>query len=412
MDSGNDDDMSSTEIVSSPYSGDSDNTIEEVSVIKGSVKRSATSDELLNNLNTTSEDEHDFTEVKKRPRRMQTGSDNKRISPLEGATVIFAPIHRDVQLAKINHLKLSEYLASELPGRIKEIRWNPTRNIIAVDVTVPAAKATLMKLTNICAIPVHAYEPRPPSSCFGVLKDVDPSLSNAQILEAIKSDSPVLAARRIRENAGAIRITFLEKTPPQQITFHLVSMHVYQFQPRALQCEKCYRYGHISTCCNRKQVCANCGSAHENDECQRKEPLCVNCGGTHSPAAKDCPELKDQKRIARARSRSNSIYREAKQHVAKRQRHGKQTPWSAHWTSATHGTTTKLENKRISQPQGLPEMMMSSETHDNLANFLLCCLVYDEKHAPSDSRYTLYSAILIISPGCQHNNRGRLYGRG
>ncbi|XP_064479210.1 uncharacterized protein LOC135392426 [Ornithodoros turicata] len=290
--------MSSTETISNSYPAESDNTIDD-NIQKCNRKRSATGFDPSRTLNTTYDEEGGFTEIKKkRPRKATLGND-RRILSVEGTTVIFAPIQRDAQLAKMNHLKLSEYLTSELPGRIKEIRLNPSKNIIAVEVVNPTANISLLKLTSICTIPVRANAPRPQNSPFRVLKDIDISLNDAQILKFTKSDTPVLAARLIKRGAGAVRITCLGDNPPQQITFQLVSMHVDHYQPRALQCDKCYRHGHIATCSSNRQLCANCGTNHEDEEWRTKEPICVNSGGNHPATAKECPKLRIQRSIAR-----------------------------------------------------------------------------------------------------------------
>ncbi|XP_064485158.1 uncharacterized protein LOC135397483 [Ornithodoros turicata] len=236
----------------------------------------------------------------------------ERITSLEGTTVIFTPLERESNLAKLNHLKLSQFLTSELPGRIKEIRPNHARNIIAVDVVAPAAKLALLQLNRICSIPVRAYEPRPFNSCYGVLLGVDTSISDSQIMEAIKSDPPLIAARRIRRDAGAVRLTFLGPKPPKRVSFHLLTMQVREYLPRTVQCNNCLRYGHVAACCSRRKICPNCGSSHESPMCPESEPTCINCKGRHVATSRDCPSLKLQRHIARERSRSNSSYREAK----------------------------------------------------------------------------------------------------
>ncbi|XP_064479319.1 uncharacterized protein LOC135392541 [Ornithodoros turicata] len=254
------------------------------------VKRGASSSD--HSTLESSDEDQPFKDVVKRARKASKRN-IERITSLEGATVIFAPLERESNLAKLNHLKLSQFLTSELPGRIKEIRPNHAKNIIAVDVVAPAAKLALLQLNRICSIPVRAYEPRPFNSCYGVLLGVDTSISDSQIMEAIKSDPPLIAARRIRRDAGAVRLTFLGPKPPKRVSFHLLTMQVREYLPRTVQCN-------------------NCGSSHESPMCPESEPTCINCKGRHVATSRDCPSLKLQRHIARERSRSNSSYREAK----------------------------------------------------------------------------------------------------
>ncbi|XP_064469676.1 uncharacterized protein LOC135384404 [Ornithodoros turicata] len=152
---------------------------------------------------------------------------------------------------------------------------------------------------------------------------VDTSLSDDQILEAVKSDPPTLAARRIRKDAGAVRLTFLGQTPPKQLCLHLLTMQVRNYLPRATQCNKCMRYGHVAAYSIHKKICYNCGTHHEAPDCPTSEPLCINCKGKHLATSRDCPKFRKQCRISRERSRSNTSYKEAQVKVRTKQRQRK-----------------------------------------------------------------------------------------
>ncbi|XP_064485114.1 uncharacterized protein LOC135397435 [Ornithodoros turicata] len=298
-------------------------------------------------------------DVVKRARKANLGNDG-RITSLEGTTVIFAPLDRTSNLAKLNHLKLSQFLTSELPGRIKEIRPNHAKNIIAVDVVAPAAKIALLQLERICTIPVRAYEPRPVNSSCGVTVGIDLSLSGSQITDAITSDPPLLVARRIRRDAGTVRLTFLGKTPPKSVSFQLLTMQVREYLPRVVQCDNCLRYGHVAACCSRRKMCPNCGTSHENPVCPESEPTCANCRGKHSASSGDCPLFKEQRRIARERSRSNSSYREAKAKVRHAKRSSKPKTYRRGMSPSKPGNPgARLPSK---SPHASPQQVIWADT--------------------------------------------------
>lgn len=60
---------------------------------------------------------------------------------------------------KINKSSLSAYLERLAPGQLKEIQFNPLKNVIAVDTVNVLAMKALPKISFICDIPVRPYMP-------------------------------------------------------------------------------------------------------------------------------------------------------------------------------------------------------------------------------------------------------------
>ncbi|KAG0416066.1 hypothetical protein HPB47_006742 [Ixodes persulcatus] len=64
---------------------------------------------------------------------------------------------------------------------VSVVRVNKARNTVAVDVKKPALKAELLKLTELCALPVRAFPPSDRTNCYGVLRDIDPDCKEHDI---------------------------------------------------------------------------------------------------------------------------------------------------------------------------------------------------------------------------------------
>ncbi|KAG0419587.1 hypothetical protein HPB47_004005 [Ixodes persulcatus] len=98
-----------------------------------------------------------------------------------GLTVIFVPAVENQKITAISSLKLSVALEQMCPECIQEIRPNSRLNLIAVDTRNGQTTRALLACTQICGLKVRAYEPVPRHFAVGVIKDVDTSLSDAEI---------------------------------------------------------------------------------------------------------------------------------------------------------------------------------------------------------------------------------------
>lgn len=160
-----------------------------------------------------------------------------------------------------------------------------------------------------------------PNFCLfrqGIVRNVDCSLSEKDILENIISAQKVTSIKRIAsKRSGQIKpmplviITFRGQTLPNDI--YLLGVHCYiePYIQRIIQCFRCFKFGHTSFKCSQNQVCENCSSeGHSLNECQ-SEPFCLHCKNKHRATCLDCPELVRQKTLKKFMAVNNVSFKEA-----------------------------------------------------------------------------------------------------
>lgn len=261
-----------------------------------------------------STDEANFTVVSSRKRKCplinsDLTRENSQLTASNeqtGLTVIFVPVDPETPLTKINSLKLSETLQQLCQECIIMIRPNTRLNLIAVDTRNAQATKTLLKVTSLCNVGVKAYEPSPRSAAVGVIKGVDPEVTDAQLQGGLSAQSkPVLYARRLGKSS-IVKVQFASTKLPEYALLSHVRYRVFPFEERPLQCANCGRYGHKSVTCFREKMCSRCGGKHDRSSCQSEEPNCVNCGSCHDALAQACPKREEQKRLAEVRKQGHT----------------------------------------------------------------------------------------------------------
>lgn len=156
----------------------------------------------------------------------------------------------------------------------------------------------------------------------GVVRDIDVSLTEEEILSNIDSDIPILKVRRIFKKdrrdinknipTPVVILSFRGQYIPYEIKLLGVLCKVDMFRKRVIQCFCCLRYGHTSNTCRSSFRCEICGNSHEKRECQG--PMkCIFCLGPHKSTDKTaCPEYKKQLDIKQIMAEKNISFTEAK----------------------------------------------------------------------------------------------------
>ncbi|KAG0414497.1 hypothetical protein HPB47_008340 [Ixodes persulcatus] len=207
-----------------------------------------------------------------------------------GLTVIFVPAVENQKITAISSLKLSVALEQLCPECIHEIRPNSRLNLIAVDTRNGQTTRALLACTHICGLKVRAYEPVPRHFAVGVIKDVDTSLSDAEIEQHMRSPEGRVARIRRLGQSSIVKIAFSETTLPSFVYLGHVRHPVTPFKERPIQCRKCCGYEHREADCKRPPICSRCGEAHDgNDTCSGQEK-CANCSQAHAATSFSCPK--------------------------------------------------------------------------------------------------------------------------
>ena len=95
-------------------------------------------------------------------------------------------------------------------------------------------------------------------------------------------------------NGSMIILYFEDSNVPSHIIIENERIRVRPFQPKALQCFNCFKFGHPSKVCKNSKLCNNCSAPQhdpEHGECTAASK-CANCQLDHKSVDKICEELK------------------------------------------------------------------------------------------------------------------------
>ena len=170
-------------------------------------------------------------------------------------------------------------------------------------------------------------------SCKGIIRNVDPMLSDEDIKNTLQTDngSRVLSVRRFRRrvttdstksqgmedstapagsqfsfiNTGSVVVTFSGSSIPKRVSIYYSIRYPELYIQPVIQCHKCLRYGHTHKICKSKLRCPACAEEHALSVCPKKDsPCCLYCKGTHSTnesgislAERSCDEYLTQKKM-------------------------------------------------------------------------------------------------------------------
>lgn len=270
----------------------------------------------------SSEDsDEDFIPAVKRKakRRMVGASSPASVSTVKAAcsserhTILFVPVDSSINLKNMNRQVISARLEAIVPNEIKDIRLNPRKNILAIDVEHPAALHTLRTVTELGGIYLRTYIPQDSDTTTGVIYDVDVSIPNADLPVLIKpatGATDILQVCRLGKSR-CIKVTFRGDCIPSHVKVGHFRHVVRPYIPRPLQCHNCLKLGHVSAVCNNKQACPRCAGPHKAEACQATLLKCSNCNGNHETSSKDCPVLKKERSILRQMVKDGSSRKEA-----------------------------------------------------------------------------------------------------
>ncbi|KAG0442878.1 hypothetical protein HPB47_015525 [Ixodes persulcatus] len=262
-----------------------------------------------------------------------------------GLTVIFVPAVENQKITAISSLKLSVALEQMCPECIHEIRPNSRLNLIAVDTRNGQTTRALLACTQICGLKVRAYEPVPRHFAVGVIKDVDTSLSDAEIEQHVRSPEGRVARIRRLGQSSIVKIALSETTLPSFVYLGHVRHPVTPFKERPIQCRKCCEYGHREANCKRPPICSCCGEAHDgNDTCSGQEK-CANCSQAHAATSSSCPKWQRESETRSYARKQADDFRAARSAVLQ-QKETKQTAEIEQRPLHSQNTINETSNKQ------------------------------------------------------------------
>lgn len=157
----------------------------------------------------------------------------------------------------------------------------------------------------------------------GVIRDVDTSLTETEIINYALSEVTVVQVKRIYkikelESKEKIKIptpvviiSFRGTALPIDVKLLGVRCKVEPYVQRVIQCYNCLRYGHTSRVCKNNVRCERCGSTHRSAEC-REEVKCIFCHTPHRATDRQkCLEYNRQVAIKIIMTNQNMTFPEA-----------------------------------------------------------------------------------------------------
>lgn len=193
------------------------------------------------------------------------------------------------------------------------------RNRIAVRLNSSTCANNLV-LLKIRPESLKIYIPRHLTTCQGVIRNVDTSLSLEDIMNNVRSVRQVLKARRLNrrikegdevkyEPTRTVVLTFKGCILPKTISLYYVPLEVSTYILPVVRCMNCLRFGHNTKACKSTTRCRNCGEPpHPDTTCSTK---CIHCSGNHNALSPECPELKRQQDIKQLMAFDNITFFEA-----------------------------------------------------------------------------------------------------
>lgn len=236
--------------------------------------------------------------------------------------------HDTLNVGQLHPMKvgniLSEFTA-ELQAEIIEV-LSVGRNRIKIFLKSGASANFLIGHEIFIKHKLKSYIPQHLVEKKALVRNVDTSLSEGQLLQKIVSTVPVSGVKRLtRYTTDAsgnkitvprqmIIVTFSGRFIPDHIVIDYVRCPVETYVSPVMQCFTCLRYGHSSRLCKGKKRCRTCGVEHEGD-CAGNI-YCIYCkNNSHNSTSRVCPKYVQQKNIKNIMATKNISFREAEKLV-------------------------------------------------------------------------------------------------
>lgn len=212
---------------------------------------------------------------------------------------------------------LAKLFMSENISNIAKVKYiNPFKINIELN-NINAEK--LMKCERLIDMGWRFQRPFEVGLSYGVIRNIELELTDAELLEAISGEPEVCNIRRLKRknveesewiDCESVRVGFKGPILPTYICIYDMKVKVEPYVFPVTQCSKCWRYGHTHKMCpSKKSYCPKCAGKHET--CDITIYKCINCTGSHRAMHKSCPVYVKEKQIRDLMAEHNCSYRKA-----------------------------------------------------------------------------------------------------
>ena len=221
-------------------------------------------------------------------------------------------------LKKVSPFFIKKAMQAIIPGEpnsVKKLRDGTL--LIETANNIQAEK--LLKTDKLHDIPITVEIHRTLNTSRGVISHYDLLYVEVEEIKKEMASQGVIDCRRLTTkrngeviNTTSVILTFALDKLPCKVFLGYESVPVRPFFPNPMRCFQCQKFGHIAPRCEGKNTCPRCGKdKHDGDKCT-SEPHCVNCEGTHPAYSRDCPVMKDERKIMEIKILERIPYSEAR----------------------------------------------------------------------------------------------------
>ena len=212
---------------------------------------------------------------------------------------------------------ISESIFSTL--RIKDVRTNRMKNLIAVEAREPLTNSQIERLIPITKIGEYNIKCEIPNSDrykHGVIYPIDENIPLDELKDQIMLDNniQIFKLERLKKkmannkwmDSQSVKVTVTNNDMPPAIKINYMRYKIRPYIQEPMQCFRCQRLGHTSKSCKSKNLrCMLCGDSHDKKVCESECRKCVNCNGAHAANSKLCPFIQHAQKIEKLKATQN-----------------------------------------------------------------------------------------------------------
>ncbi|KAH7938084.1 hypothetical protein HPB49_019729 [Dermacentor silvarum] len=143
--------------------------------------------------------------------------------------------------------------------------------------------------------PSRIYAMPPPDSCKGIVRNIEPNTSSADLMEGLRAPNYEIRSACMMGATATALVTFRGTYIPYEVIYRVGILRCVPHQPRAQFCTACLAIGHRLDVCPNSNVnrCKICGhTTTDSNSAHHCKPGCPNCGKDHAADDPDCETRK------------------------------------------------------------------------------------------------------------------------
>ena len=244
-----------------------------------------------------------------------------------GKVILIKPLSEEKNKFFYNPIEVAKAIqvgiTNKYPDKIKEIRTNRIKGLIAVEMKdkEPAIMKKLLEMKQLGKWTVTCYLPNSDVYKMGVIAPISIEAKVDEIKESMQvhGSGKIISIDRLQKRTEtgwipsmSLKLTFEADHLPENVSISHCFYKVRPFVGQPMQCFKCQRLGHTSgSCSSTNSKCMLCAGPHDRTQCKAKELKCANCGKKHTANSKECIVISKACKVEELKANSGMTHREA-----------------------------------------------------------------------------------------------------